>query len=372
MPKNRLYIEHPEIVTFPGSELSADIAAGATTGSVLNNSDFASDNIILMGSYNQEEAELVECDGITNNDQVGFSAAKFAHAKGTNLTRVEYDQYVLERSGTEAGTFAAIETASLAVDEANNMYVDNTTWSSAWYKYRYYDSVLNTYSSYSDAFQIEYKENSLYEIKEMIRQVSGKKESDKNLDRLVNHYQRKICSQYNYPFMDTSTTDSSVANQVDYDIPSNCKQVLGIRITRGTAYHHPKVLPRSEFKLQQLNTSSALIPTYWTRYGNVIQFHNPFSDLGTNNITIYYSYFPARLDSDNDLTPLPLIDALVNRVAYGLCLASNSDKAEAILMDYQGALNELKAIYGVSQMESFPQVGFGRIEPEEIIDISTT
>lgn len=372
MPKNRLYIKHPETVDFPATEFSADISAGATTGSVLNNSDFASNNLILINSYGNEKAEIVTCSGVSGATGISFSAAKFDHTKGTILTRVEYNQYVLERCGTETGTYAAINTASLSIDETENMYVDNTTESNAWYKYRYYDTSLTTYSDYSDVFQIDYKENSLYELRKIIEILSGIPSKEDEIDRLLNWYQRKICSQYNYPFMETTTTTSSVANQVKYDLPSDCKILKSIRVTKGSAYYWPTWIPFNEFKLAQLNTSAATIPSYWTKVGTQYWFHNPFSSLGTDNITVFYSKFPARLDSDNDVTPLPLADALVNKVASVIVRPVNPEKAQSLMSDYIGALNELKAIYGVSQMESFPQVDYGEVTIEEILEIDTT
>lgn len=373
MPKNRLYINHPEIVTFSGTELSDDVAAAATTGSVLNNADIASDNILLFGAYGKEETELVTCTAIAGNTEVKFSAVKFAHTKGTILTKVEYDQYVLERSdgGTEGGTYSAINTASLAVDEVNNMYVDNTTWSNAWYKYRYYDSVLNTYSNYSDAFQLEYKENSLHDVRKHVKRLAQTSDSDDIIDDEINWYQRKLCGQYNWPFMETTAVDSAVADQVAYDQPSDCREVNAIRITRGTNYYWPKVRSWPDFKELQRNISSQALPGYWTKYGQEIWFHHPFSALGTENITVFYSKHPARLDSDNDITPLPIADALANRVAYALCLTSNPAKAAELLSDYQGAMNELKAVYGVDQGEAFSQVGYGPDEISEIVEIDT-
>lgn len=372
MAKNRLYIPHPEIVTFRKAELSDNLAAGSTTGSVINNIDFASNNLILIGEYGKEEAEIVTCSGITGNTQVNFSTTKFAHAKGTVITKIEYNQYVLDRSTTETGTFSSINTANLAVDEFQNMFVDITASVSSWYKYRYYDTALVTYSDYSDPIQVEYKENSLHGLKEMIRLISGTEESEENLRVLINWYQRKICGQYNYGFMETATTTSSVASQVEYSIPDDCKIIKGIRVTYGSSYYYPQYLPYTDFRLIQLNTSSTTMPSYWTKIGNKIEFHNPFSALGTDNIRFIYYKFPARLDSDNDVTPLPMADALVNRVAYGLLLGPNPSKAQMVMGDYQGALNELKAIYGVDQMESFPRVGYGEVKIEEIIEIDTT
>ena len=371
MPKNRLYIEHPQLINFPGTELSANLSAGSTTGSVLNNVDFASNNLILMGSYGGEETEVVSCSGTTTDTQVNFSAVNFAHAKGTVLTRIEYDQYVLERCGTETGTYAAIRTAGLSVDEPKSMYVDNTTWSSAWYKYRYYDSALTTYSDYSDVFQIEYKENSLHEIRQLVRDLSDVDADEDKIDRLINHYQRKILNQYNYGFMETSTAMSSVADQVEYDIPSDCKVPKAVRVIYGSAYYDPNFVAFDDFTLAQLNTSAATIPTIWTRVGNEIWFHNPFSDLGTNNIVVFYTKYPARLDSDNDVSSIPMIDPLACKVASVLCMSSNPEKSSELKGDYIGGLNELKAAYGVDQIGTFPSVGYGKIDIEKIIEIDT-
>ncbi len=371
MPKNRLYVSHPEVVKFPATEFSANIAAGATTGSVLNNADFVSSSLMLIGEYGGEETEIVSCSTPSGSTQVNFFTSKFAHTKGIIATKIEYNQFVLERNTAATGTFTAIATTCLDITEPQSMYVDNTTISDAWYKYRYYDTVLTTYSGYSDAFQLNYKDNSLHEIREMVKLVSGVDQTEENLDRMINWYHRKICSQYNYGFMETTTAASSVASQVEYAIPSDCKLIKGIRVTKDSSYYHPQYLAYSEFKLAQLNTSNASIPDYWTMVGPKYLFHNPFSALGTNNITITYTKFPARLDTDNDVTDIPLADALVNRVAYGLALSTNPEKAQALLGDYQGALNELKAIYGQKQMETFPQVGYGKIEIEQVLEIDT-
>jgi hypothetical protein len=374
MAKNTLYISHPEIVKFPGTELSTDLSAAATTGSVLNNVDFASNNILLFGSYGNEETELATCTAVSGNTEIRFSAVKFAHTKGTIITKLDYDQYELHRSGTETGTFTVLRTASLSVDEEHSRYVDETTWSDAWYKYRYYDSVLDTYSAYSDAFQgtpLAYKENSLYEIRTLARQLSGTDDSDEDVDRLINHYQREICSQYNYGFMKTDTTTSAVANQVKYDQPDDCKQINCIRVIYGSAYYDPKYKPLPEFKQLQLNTSSSTIPSIWTKVGTQYLLHNPFSSLGTNNIVIYYHKYPARLDSDNDESPMPLKDALVNKVASMLCMSSNPEKSDNLDSKYARALNTLKAAQGTNQGESFPQVGLGRPGIERIIEIDT-
>ena len=371
MPINKITVPHPEIVKFPGSELSTDIAAAVTSASILNNVDIASNDLLLFGSYNQEEAEVVTCSGKSGNNTISFTTTKFAHVEGTPVTKVDFDRVLLERCSTETGTFTQISTISLQVDEIQNSYRDDTTFSSAWYKYRYFaDGVTG---SYSDAWNIDYKETSLYELKQMVKLISGKTESETNLKRLLNWYQRKICSSYNYPFMETTTAASAVADQVTYSLPSNCKLIKGIKVSRSNNFYYPGYLSFPAFTEIQDSTPSSTIPSYWTVIGGTsILFHNPFSALGTNNITYTYIRYPTVLDSDNDTTIIPLPDALVNAVAYQLVRHTNPEKAGDIKRDYLEAIQELRAMMGVDQMAEFPQVEYGQAIFEEIKEISTT
>jgi phage gp36-like protein len=134
--------------------LAADVAAGATTLTVDNATQFVSGDFIYLAPFGDQACEKVTVS-ITPTGASTLtltSAIKFAHRRGEEVTSVYGDQiqfmYALNVDGTApaASDFQVLATVNLDTNEPVTVYTDTNALaeldpSSRWYAYVYKNSV---------------------------------------------------------------------------------------------------------------------------------------------------------------------------------------------------------------------------------------
>src|SRR3990167_3671394 len=123
--------------------LTAAAASAGTTLTVVDNSNFLTDNdYVLVGKIGSETAEIVQINGsgtvgtsITVDREGGAGGLRFAHAINTPIYRLDYNQYRLAHS-TSTSTAdidnANISTAALQFDDTYTRY-EETTYTTGYY-----------------------------------------------------------------------------------------------------------------------------------------------------------------------------------------------------------------------------------------------
>lgn len=131
--------------------LSKDIVSGSLPLSVENTEQFVTANgLVVIGSIGSVNAELVQTFSKTATVINLGSATSFAHQRGEPVSQVTYNKVVIESSTSSTGTFSVIATIDIQWTSDKTQYNDPTGTSATYYRQRFYNSVTNQYSDYSN------------------------------------------------------------------------------------------------------------------------------------------------------------------------------------------------------------------------------
>lgn len=141
------------------SALSADVAAGSGSFTVLNINKFAINKILLIGELGGEQSEIIKTHASsapTGSTVTLASNTVFAHKAGTIVYIIQFDQVELSHSTTVAGSKTTLTTTlgtgliALEADDLEMVY-NETEFSSGYYFARFKESIGATFGSYCDA-----------------------------------------------------------------------------------------------------------------------------------------------------------------------------------------------------------------------------
>ena len=147
---NIVKIEHPELSGNENTELTDDVAVGATSITVKNIDKFNDKDWILVGNLSNESAEIVQINGAPSDLTITITAIKHAHDEGETVTVTNYDKARVYRATSAAGSYSLVGTVNIDVDEEYTHYLDNDGVASSWYKGTFYNSYTDVETSLSD------------------------------------------------------------------------------------------------------------------------------------------------------------------------------------------------------------------------------
>lgn len=137
------------------SSLKIDYASGVSAITVYSISQFAINQILLIGEYGNEGSEIIKTHASTA--PTGYTvtlASNLAkpHPKDTPVYIIAYDQIEFSHADTLTGDKTVLATSNIDPEEDEMMYED-TANTSGYYFTRYVNSIPtpDTYSDYSDA-----------------------------------------------------------------------------------------------------------------------------------------------------------------------------------------------------------------------------
>ena len=134
------------------TSLSSDATAAGSSLSVYSISDFAINNILLIGEFGQEGSEIVKSSASVAPSGTTITLASSLvkdHPKDTNVYVIPYDQIQSYHAVTAAGDKTLLATSDLDEESTETKYED-TTYTSGYYFVRFYNSINGNYSDYSD------------------------------------------------------------------------------------------------------------------------------------------------------------------------------------------------------------------------------
>lgn len=162
------------------SSLSADATSGDSTISVYSISGFAVDYILLIGEFGQEGSEIIATS--TDTSPTGTTVTLTttltkSHPKDTKVYVIPYDQVSFYNASTVAGSKTTLTTIAIDPEKEETTYTDTTD--SGYYFIRWYNSVSNTYSDYSDSIPYDgYDSNTVGYIIDKAMKETNKQFSD--------------------------------------------------------------------------------------------------------------------------------------------------------------------------------------------------
>lgn len=151
--EGKLYVDLSVLIE-QALEVSELTAAAAAAGSALTVKDidgFAVNQVLVVGELGTESCEVVKTHASTapSGTTVTLAAGvEFAHAAGTKVYVVSFDQVEFSHADTLAGAKSVLATSNVQADELEQAYQD-TTETAGYYFARFKNSISTTYSSYS-------------------------------------------------------------------------------------------------------------------------------------------------------------------------------------------------------------------------------
>lgn len=135
------------------TSLSSSATAGTGTLSVYSISNFAVNQILLIGEFGQEGSEIIKTHSATAPTGTTITLASNlvkSHPKDTPVYIIPYDQAQFYYSATSTGDKTLLSTSDLDEEASETRYTD-TTYTSGYYFVRFYNSISTNASDYSDA-----------------------------------------------------------------------------------------------------------------------------------------------------------------------------------------------------------------------------
>jgi hypothetical protein len=135
------------------TSLSASATAASGTISVYSISNFAVNQVLLIGEFGQEGTEIIKTHATTAPSGTTITLASNlvkSHPKDVKVYVLSYDQAQFYHATTSAGSKTLLSTSDIDEEALETIYTD-TTYSSGYYFVRFYNSITADYSDYSDA-----------------------------------------------------------------------------------------------------------------------------------------------------------------------------------------------------------------------------
>ena len=134
------------------SSLSSSATAAGSTLSVYSITDFAVNKILLLSEFSQEGSEKINTHATTAPTGTTVTLASNlvkSHPKDTKVYIIPYDQVQFYHATTTTGDKTLLSTSDINVESTETKY-DDTTYTSGYYFTRFFNSIDNTYSDYTD------------------------------------------------------------------------------------------------------------------------------------------------------------------------------------------------------------------------------
>ena len=365
--------------------LSSAYSSG-TTLTVYSNVSFAANDLAVIGELGEETTELKKVDSISGAATITLaSALNFSHSKDTPVYRVAWDQVEIDRNQT------LISTSAIQWDHKDTIYYDSPGTATDSYRFRFYNSVLATYSEYSPTITgAGYPRNSLgyliREVRKVIRDKERKLVTDDEIIRFINAAQDIISGvRSDWWFLrNENSSTTTTAGTSKYALPSGIDN-LGVTDTIRYNYndgttneiYQLKFIPLLEYDyISRDNRNTDTIRDDWVQYYTLLPADSS-SASGYYNVwpipkttgrgTFYVRYFEEMTDLDDvaDTTQVPL-PQIIEDYAIAMCykILNREDIAKVYEDRFWGPAGEIKGRRGLTGLALLEQLNYNQKRPK--------
>lgn len=340
-----LEIEHPTLGP-PQTRLAADVAASATSSTVENYDDFATNDIVVFGAIGQELTEAVTLTSVTANVTLGHTTGPvFAHSARDPVAKVLFNQAEIYTSTTESGTYALLATVTLNFNKERTTYNASAQASTTWFKVRYKDSVTTAYSSYSDT--VEYTNWTSQSLGEMTNEIleefedpDAKETSRVHVRRLLRAGVRHLALDLikHYPeFRKQYTTQTLTSGTATYDYPDGFLGFFRVDVNYNNSTYS------EAYKVNTFESEAEGDPNTTYYKGDPRLFFRdtawglrPTPDNSSGTAFLWYWSYPDEMSDEGDTHGLPYgaKDVLIAYALYRLWLGKNEARSTTYRSEY--------------------------------------
>ena len=137
------------------SFLTVNTAVGVTTLTVKNITSFADNQILVVGEFGNEGAEIVTVNGTPSGSTITLDAVTvFPHSSSSSVIVIDFNQVEFSHTTTTTGSKTVLATVDMVVDTPDFTRYNDTTYTTGYYFIRFKNSITNVYSDYSDSIPV--------------------------------------------------------------------------------------------------------------------------------------------------------------------------------------------------------------------------
>lgn len=159
--------------------LGNNTAIGATALTVDNANDFTAGSIlVLLSSMGAENSEILNATSHTSQ-AFATAAAIMPHSRGDKVSELKYDQIVISKSATLAGSYSVLQTITLQTTQQQTIAFDTVGLTSDYYKIQWKNSITGLLSDFSSPISVlAYPTNSVANVILPVLRAMGVSEND--------------------------------------------------------------------------------------------------------------------------------------------------------------------------------------------------
>lgn len=327
------------------SSLSAPVTSGGSTISVYSIANFAINKILLIGEFGQEGSEIIATHSSTAPTGTTVTLTTTltkSHPKDTKVYIIPYNQAQFFHTTTPTGDKTQIGSNTDVNKESVETIYTDTVYTSGQYFTRFYDSVNNTYSDYSDALPVAGHESNTvgYIINHALTSL-GKTYSDiLTYDKLleeINSCLRFIrgklkrwsnVQEFDYILDQIDRGEYKWALPTTYYDKNSNRSMLQVRVGAGTA----------------------LI------YKDKIEFDEYFDDVAKSQVATAGAVGETSLvlDSTDDFPSSGTIHYYISNTAYSVDFSANSKSTNTLTTDALTVITPVDTNIWYGESESTP------------------
>jgi len=332
-----LTITNPALEDFEETMLTKPVAVGDTVLNVLSGRGFKKNDILLIGNYGEENAEIVYVSDTVDPTDTTITLAqglRFAHSVNTPVRFMPFDKFRIYISTDGGVSYNLADTIPIAPDSNQTIYVSPAA-PTALFKVASYNSKTYFEGPLSDAIsgmglgfsQIGRILDRVYDLYNDPEQKFIK--SDEILLNYLNEgyldlFTRMSALGQGYATKKIDNDIELKAGVDTYDLPSDFSRMVKVLIDyRGTG-DFKIARPMDLSLLEERDVFSESNPGYCLLH-NQIKI-NPTPKINGGKMRLYYVFLPKPLEEITEKLNLPAPD-LASKILVDYCIARVYEKA---------------------------------------------
>lgn len=186
---------NPDLSGVEKTFLAQSYNAGVTSIEVSNNTEFSTNNRILIGEMGMSSSEIVTVTGVSvNGTTLVISGTLFSHEADSPVYQLQFDQVEFYRSTTGInGTYTILSTVNIDVTNENlqTTYNDLNSLSGYYYTVAMYNSISAVASAQSDPIPATtgWARNQVgYLVNQILEEITDQNEQNVTSDQLIGYF----------------------------------------------------------------------------------------------------------------------------------------------------------------------------------------
>lgn len=293
---------NPETENWEKTYLDKAISSGVTSFVTENAQNLSNNDRIMLGEMGREHTEVRTVSSVSGTTVTVTAPTSFAHDTDDPIYEMRYDQVRFYRADSLTGTYSALATVDIDVDNADLVtnYDDTTGTSTNYYKVDYYHSVSTQVSSLSDPIPgTGFTRGTVGKlIDEVLSEVGDENEIITNRKEILSWFNEvsddlQTRTRRPYDFLKTRTTLTRTTNRnyIDFPTGSDGKQTMW-------------KFDRMDYNYTDTTTDPDTDETYTLRVISPEEFRNTYQSGTIDSTTV------------NDQTQIMALDTAVNRFRF--------------------------------------------------------